>query len=234
MFKNLPGTMRKLFPTLFLIIVVVIAGTTDIFSHQVREVVSKLFQQYGQQLLPFAINALIGFVVLNVAYLLYSPIKAVLGRALQSSGASERGRNMVVRGVQLLYWGAAIFIALTIIAPDILSKVFLGGSLFLAALTLALQGAANDFICGALLQFSPRFKLGDTIQLIGLDVKGKVQDIDYLTTALDGPDGPIRVPNREIWSRAVKVLNPEKPKSLIILPPGVSLETEKPADNTQG
>src|SRR5215471_10432190 len=232
MFKNLPGTVRKLFPTLFLILVAVIAGTTDVFSHQVREVVSKLFQEYGKQLLPFAINAVIGFVVLNVAHLMYAPLKSVLTRALASSGASDRGRNLVARGVQLLYWGVAIFIALTIVAPDILSKVFLGGSLFLAALTLALQGAANDFICGALLQFSPRFKLGDTIQLIGLDVKGKVKDIDYLTTAIDAADGPIRVPNREIWSRAVKVLLPEPPKSLIILPPGVSIEKEKPAEET--
>ena len=46
----------------------------------------------------------------------------------------------------------ALFIALTIIAPEVLSKLFLGGSLFLAALTLALQGAANDFISGILLQ----------------------------------------------------------------------------------
>lgn len=234
MFKNLPGTLRKLFPTLILIALAVLAGATDIFSHQVREVVSRLFQEYAQKLLPFSVNALIGFVVLNVAYLAYAPIKSVLIRAMESSGASERGRNLVLRGLQLLYWGGAIFIALTIVAPDVLSKVFLGGSLFLAALTLALQGAANDFICGGLLQFSPRFKLGDNIQLVGLDVKGKVKDIDYLTTEIESAEGPVRVPNREIWSRAVKVIKPEPPKSLIILPPGVSLEKEKTEEKPQG
>lgn len=227
MFKNLPGHARKLLPTIILVVLAVLAGATDVFSHQVRELVTRMFQDYATKLIPFALNALIGCIILNVAYLVYHPLRDGLARAMASSGASERGKNLVMRGMQLLYWAVAIFIALTLVAPDVLSKVFLGGSLFLAALTLALQGAANDFICGMLLQFSPRFKIDDDIQIVGMDVKGKVKDIDYLSTEVLAADGLIRVPNREVWAKAVKVVKAEPAKSPIILPADVRFRMER-------
>ena len=85
-----------------------------------------------------------------------------------------------------------------------------------------MQGAANDFISGVLLHFSPKLKEGDDISLVGLEVKGKVLDIGYLSTRVEGPDGLLVVPNREVWSRAVKVGKPVKAPSPIILPPGYS------------
>jgi len=218
MFKNLSGHLRKLLPTIIMVGLAIVAGATDIFSSGVRDAVVKLFQEYASKLLPFAVSALIGGIILNVAYLLYQPLRDGLARAMSHSGASDRGKNLIMRGLQLFYWGAAILISLTIVAPDVLSKVFLGGSLLIAALTLALQGAANDFICGMLLQFSPRFKLGDDISIVGMDVKGKVKDIDYLSTEVQSADGMIRIPNREVWAKAVKVLDVQAQKSSIIMP----------------
>jgi small-conductance mechanosensitive channel len=224
MFKILTGSVRKLLPTILLVSVAIIAGATDIFSNTVRDVVSKVFAEYGQKVLPFAIQALIGGIVINIAYLLYQPIRSGVEKALQKQGASDRGKNLALKSLQLVYWGMAVFLAAAIIAPDLLSKLFLGISLLGAALTLAMQGAANDFISGVLLHFSPKLKEGDDIALIGLDVKGKVQDIGYLSTRIEGPDGLLVVPNREVWSRAVKVVKPVKAPSLIIIPPGVSLD----------
>jgi hypothetical protein len=72
-------------------------------------------------------------------------------------------------------------------------------------LTLALQGIANDFIAGILLNFSPKCCVGDEIELVGLAVKGKVTDIGYVQTVVETPTERFEVPNREVWSRAVKV-----------------------------
>lgn len=224
MFKSFPGTLRKLVPTLFLIAVATLAGATDVFSAKVHELVGKLFFEYGQKLLPFSVNLLVGAIIINVAFVLYQPLREGLERALASQGSSERGKNLVLKTVQLLYWGGAILIALTIVAPDVLSKVFLGGSLLLAALTLALQGAANDFISGLMLQFGPKFKVGDEIDVIGMNVTGKVVDVGYVSTHIESADGRVVVPNREIWTKAVKVVKPQEPKSLIILPPGVVIK----------
>jgi small-conductance mechanosensitive channel len=224
MFKSLSGSLRKLLPTILLLAVAILAGATDIFSNTVHDVVGKLFADYGQKVLPFAIQALIGGIVINIAYLLYQPIRGGVEKALQRQGTSERGKNLALKTLQLAYWGLAVFLAAAIIAPDLLSKLFLGISLLGAALTLAMQGAANDFISGVLLHFSPKLKEGDDIALVGLEVKGKVQDIGYLSTRIDGPDGLLVVPNREVWSRAVKVVKPVKAPSLIIIPPGVNLD----------
>ena len=227
MFKKLPGAVRKLLPTIVLVVLAVLAGATNVFTSEVHKLVAKLFQDFAKQLLPFAVNALVGAIVLNLAYLLYHPLRNALLRVMKSGQASERHKNLIVRGMQLAYWGVALFVALTIVAPDVLSKVFLGGSFLIAALIVALQGVANDLICGIMLQFSPRCKKGDEICPIGLEnAKGTVDEIGYLSTRIETADGVVRVPNREIWARAIKVVAPVKPPSLIILPPGVTVERD--------
>lgn len=56
-----------------------------------------------------------------------------------------------------------------------------------------------------MLSFSPKVKVGDRIELVGLDVKGIVSDIGYVLTVVQGDnDVRITVPNRELWARAVK------------------------------
>jgi hypothetical protein len=186
------GSLRKLLPTIILVAVAILAGATDIFSNTVHDVVGKLFEEYGKKVLPFAIHLLIGGIFINVAYLLYSPIRDGVNKALQKQGASDRGKNLAIKALQLGYWGLAVFFVAAIIAPDLL------------------------------LHFSPKLKEEDDISLVGLDVKGKVIDIGYLSTRIEGADGLLVVPNREVWSRAVKLGKPVKAPSPIILPPGYS------------
>src|SRR5262249_32110505 len=111
----------------------------------------------------------------------------------------------VMRSVQLLYWGAAIFICVTIVAPDFITKLFMGFSLVFAALALALKDVANDFVCGLFLHFNPNVKPGDSITLVGTQVKGKIVDISYLTTLLQEDDGLTVVPNSKLWGAAAKI-----------------------------
>src|SRR5437868_12260563 len=109
MFKGVPGTLRKLIPTIVLVSLAIIAGATDVFSSTVHTLVAKLLTDYGKKILPFGVNLLIGGIVLNFAYLLYSPLRDGLQKALQKQGASDRGKNLAVKALQLVYWGSACF-----------------------------------------------------------------------------------------------------------------------------
>jgi small-conductance mechanosensitive channel len=213
MSQTISQTLKKLIPTFVLITLAYLAGGTSVFDDRVHAIASKAFTDFGTQLLPSAIYLLFSLIVLNIAWAFYHPLKETTQKAMVRAHASERAQLFGIKAMGLLYWVAAILIALIIVFPDVFSKLLLGASLLGAAITLALQGAANDFICGVLLQFTPKFKVEDEITIGGLaldgkDVTGKVTDISYLTTAIVTTSGIINVPNRELWSRAVKVIDP--------------------------
>ncbi len=131
---------------------------------------------------------------------------------------------MVQRSLQLIYWGLAIFIAATMLAPDLLGKLFLGVSLFGAAMALALQGMMKEVISGALLQLMPKFEVGNYIEVVGIaDAKGKVVDIEYLSTKVETPTGPVIIPNSKIWENPVKLVPPPVPPA----PPKVSADSSR-------
>lgn len=176
-------------------------------------------QSAVDKFLPLVTNFIIGALFLLFAYLVYARVKATMQRLLSTSKGSDRGKMVVRRAVGLLYWLIAGFIGLSFMAPDLLTKLFLGISIVGAALTLALQGVARDFVCGIFMQFSPKFELNDEVQIVGMDVKGKVVDINYLSTYIQAADGKIAISNGELWSKAVKVLAPPPPPpSKIIIP----------------
>jgi small-conductance mechanosensitive channel len=115
------------------------------------------------------------------------------------------------------------------VAPDLLGKLFLGISVFTAALALALKDIADDLFSGTLMQVTRRFNVGDNISMIGLDVKGKVVDIGYLSTRITNAEGVQIVPNRSMWGNSVKILKPEPSK--IIMPPGYEPPKPAPAED---
>jgi len=187
------------------------------------------FKDLSEKLVPLGLNFLIGAFLFSVSYLLYHPIKNALVRTLQTAGASDRGKTMVLRTTQLFYWAITVFVIASLVAPDVLGKLFLGISVFTAALALALKDIAGDLFSGTLLQVTRRFNVGDNIAMIGLDVKGQVLDIGYLSTQIKNAEGIQIVPNREMWGKSVKVLKPEGSK--LILPPGFVREPAKPKDD---
>ena len=213
MSQSLGQTLKRLIPTFVLGGLAYLAGGTSVFDDRIHKVVGKAFSDFGSQLLPFAVNMLVSLVILNLAYVFYHPLKDTTLKAMNTARTSERAQLFGIKALGLLYWFVALLVALTIVFPDVFSKLLLGASLLGAAVTLALQGAANDFICGVLLQFTPKFKVEDKVIIGGLsldstDVTGRVTDISYLATTIVTDSGVINVPNRELWSRAVKVIDP--------------------------
>ncbi len=224
-FSKLPAILRKLLPTILLLTVAIVAGGTDVFSSQVQEFVSTTFQKRGAELMPVVLDLVIGGVILNLAWLLYGPMKKVALQAIERSGASDRGKQVGMKIVQLAFWGVAIFLVLSMFASQLMGKFVVGFSLLGAALTLAMQGAANDFICGVLMQFTQRVRVDDNIKVIGLEVEGKVKDVGYLTTSVESEDGVLSVPNRKIWESALKVKKCASSK--LILPPDYTKSCSK-------
>jgi len=206
MFKHIQ--CKKAVPLVIIALLATIFAGTDVLSAAVQTQIIDVFKTYVSGIVPYTANIFVGLIFICLANLLYDPLKAGMEKALNLSNADERGRRIVSRAVLLVYWLIAIIVGVSFIAPDFLSKLVVGFGLFGAAIALALQGIANDFIAGALLNFRPKFCVGDEIELIGVAVKGKVTDIGYVLTVLETENGTFTVPNREVWSRPVKVTKP--------------------------
>lgn len=199
---------RKAVPLLIILGLATVFAGTDVLSAAVQTQIIDVFKEYVKGFLPYTANIFVGLIFLCLANLFYDPMKVGLEKALHLSNADERGRRIVSRGVLLAYWVVVIIVGVSFIAPDFLSKLVVGFGLFGAAIALALQGIANDFIAGVLLNFRPKFCVGDEIELVGVAVKGKVMDIGYVLTVLETAEGTFTVPNREVWSKPVKVSKP--------------------------
>lgn len=205
MFKSVPGIFRKLLPGVVLLTLAYLAGGTNVFSSTVREHFSKALSEYGTSLGPFFANFLAGALFFWVCWIAHPFLKGWYERLLNRTAATDRIKSLVTQSLKLSYWFLAAFISLSFIAPDLLSKVFLGISLFGAAIALAFKDIARDAISGFFLAVNPHFGLGDTIEMVGTTVKGKIRAISYVQTSVETDDGIIVVPNGDMWSKSVKV-----------------------------
>ena len=221
MIAELMRNYRKLIPMGVLVTLVVIAGGTDFFSREVHNLVRHTFAEFGSHMLPYAVHLLVGFLMLNVAWLLYSPLCAGVERVFCQSGASPRAKSLSIKLLKFFYWAIVVMLVLSITASEFLGRFALGFGTIGVALTFALQGVANDAICGLLLQFTRKVNEGDEVEIDGTKVKGTVANVGYLSTLVNTAEGVDHVPNRDIWSKTVRVLKPKK--SLIIIPPGVDM-----------
>ena len=206
MLNRIPPKLRKVLPIIILTILAYIAGGTDWFSVTVHQRVGGTLRAYWEHFVPFIGNIIIGALVVSVLYLLYDPLKGKCHRALDWAGMSERGKTAVMRTVQLVYWGFATIVVITIVAPDFISMVFMGFSLVFAALALALKDVATDFVCGIFGHLNPMIKVGDCVEVTGTQIKGTLHDINYLTTVIKEGDTLHIVPNAKLWGVAIKVI----------------------------
>ncbi|HEY9713432.1 MAG TPA: mechanosensitive ion channel family protein [Chroococcales cyanobacterium] len=209
MLKNLIARYPKLATVASALLLVLSAAYKPSFLAHAHAHIVPWLAIYTDMLLPYLANLVIGGFFFLTAYLVYGPLESVTSRCLNKTSASERGKVMVSRSMQLIYWGLALFIGLSMLAPELLSKLFLGVSIFTAALALALKDIANDFISGVFLHFSPKFELGDDVTLLGTSVsgtvKGKITDIGYLVTTIETDDGVDVFANGFLWNMPLKV-----------------------------
>lgn len=224
---GLRDNYRKFIPGLVVLVLCIIAASTNILGQGVRETVQAAFSELAAQAVPLIKNLIIGLIVFNAAWLLYSPLTRGLERLMCQSKASPRAIEVSLKLLKFFYWALTVFLLFTFAAADVLGKFVVGFGVFGAALTLSLQGVANDFLCGLMIQFSRKINEGEDISIDDGKLQGKVRSIGYLSTIIDSEAAVIHVPNREVWARAIKVLKPQPKKSLLILPPGYEPDNNK-------
>jgi small-conductance mechanosensitive channel len=216
----LPAWLRKLMPTIILLVIATVAGATDVFSSQVQDFIQVTMKAKLAELAPFGMNLLIAVIICNIAWLVHGHVKQWAEKAFDRAGATARGKQLGMKVVMLAFWGVLLLIMFSMFAGELMGKFVFGFSVAGAALTFAMQGAANDFICGVLMQFTCRVREGDDMKVIGMEVEGKIRDVGYLSTTVESSDGMLSVPNRKIWESALKVK--KTPPSKLILPSGFS------------
>ena len=207
--------LRRFLPLVVLISLAFVAGGTDFLSEAIRVQVIEAMKEFLLGFKPMLGNIYLGLVVLSLLFALAHPIRLGIMKFLNLSGANERGRKLVLRATNLIYWVAMIVIGVSFIAPGFIANMMVGFGVFSAALVISLKGLANDLLSGVQLSFSNKFKVGDYVEIVGLaGVKGLVQDVGYVSTTIHNPDTPeddtIVVPNRELWNRAVKSMPSEQ------------------------
>ncbi len=222
----LRNNYRKLLPLAAVIALACVAASSNLFGREVQETVHAALVDLAVTAAPMIKNLIIGLIVFNLAWVFYSPLCSGLEKLMCQSGASPRAKELSLKLLKFVYWALTIFLLFTFAAGDVLGKFVVGFGVFGAALTLSLQGLANDFLCGLMIQFARKINEGDDVSIDEGKLQGKVRSVGYLSTIIDGETAVIHVPNREIWARAIKVLKPQPKKSLLILPPGFELDNK--------
>ncbi len=157
-------------------------------------------------------------------YLIYDPLRHLIENTMKEYKLKKEAVELTVKVGNLAYWIITIFVGVSFIAPNFLSKLFLGFTFIGAALVLALNNFANNFVAGLMLTFSPKFQTGDKIDIIGIDADGEIISVGYLSTKIRSDEGAeISIANRDLWEKPVKILTNVQPVEKVEKPLKVQL-----------
>lgn len=214
-------TFGRFLPTILLIALAILAGATDVLGSYVREFVSKSFSDYAASFMPYIVNILLAAILVNVSWLLFPLARCTFEAMIDRSTMSDRGKYMFKRVFRAAWWGILILVIMCFFASEFMGKLVVGFSVLGAALTLSMQGAANDCISGVQMQMSNRLQVGDEVEVMGLNITGKVLDVGWTIIKIETADGIVTIPNRKAWEQPIKCKKAAAPKRLILMPPGV-------------
>lgn len=205
---------RKVLPLLLIAVLVFVSFKTNIINEAIQtHLVSALREHFGD-LVTLSVNVVVGLVFISLMYLIDDPLHHAVEVTMNEYGVRKDAITLIMKVGKLLYWTITIFVGVSFIAPNFLSKLFLGFTFIGAALVLALQNFANNFVAGLMLTFSPKFKIGDNIDIIGIDADGVVLSVGYLSTKVRADDGSeISIANRDLWEKPVKAIDPTSIKA---------------------
>lgn len=204
---GIKAALKKLWPSFLVLGLGALAGFTNALGTTVREAVHKGIEQFTSSLTPYIVNFIILVVAINIAYVLYHPACHYLQKWLGKSRMADRGKDITYKVFKPLYWLVTLYVVFTLFAPDVMGKLTLGIGIFGAAIAVALKDTAADIIAYARMEYWQSVKVGDNIQVIGLaDVKGRVIQVDYFQTRIEGPNGIDSIANRDLQAKGVRHL----------------------------
>ncbi len=159
-----------------------------------------LFPESWQSLVR---HALVFALVIGGSLVVYSLVKALLDRGVRRKALPE---PVAVVGRLVVRW-TVIVVALVMLLQDLgLAQgawAVLSAALAMVAVGFfAVWSTLGNIMCTLLLLIFKPFKVGDTVELVGDGVKGRVIDLTFMFTTLREEDGAlVRVPNVQFFQK---------------------------------
>lgn len=151
--------------------------------------------KYGFQIIGAGITLFIGWMLSRF-------VMKVVHEALQKQKIDVTIEKFLVQTARWAVLALTILLALSGLGVQI-APLIAGLSVAGLGAGLALQGPLSNYAAGATLIFTKPFKVGDIIEVVG--VQGEVKDITLPRTELLGLDGSIIVvPNKHIIGEIIK------------------------------
>ncbi len=151
--------------------------------------VGNFIDKHGPQLLG-------GLAILVLGFFVASWTSKLFGRWLEKKPFEPPVRMLLTRAVYLMILVFALVIALGTLGVAI-EPLVAGIGVAGLGVGLALQGVLGNLVAGLLIIFTKPFRVGEYIEIIG--VQGEVRVIDlFSTTLLHGDQSRVVIPNRKI------------------------------------
>jgi small conductance mechanosensitive channel len=151
--------------------------------------IGNFIDKHGPQLLG-------GLVILAIGVVVSSWVAKLCGRWLEKKPLEPPVRLLITRVVHVMILVFALVIALGTLGVAI-EPLVAGIGVAGVGIGLALQGVLGNLVAGLLIIFTKPFKVGEYIEIVG--VQGEVRVIDLFSTTLLHPDqSRVVIPNRKI------------------------------------
>ncbi len=168
------------------------------------------------ELLPSTINILgteievlrllISIIIISVGFIIAKSASLLLARVL----GKYIPDNIEIAIKRLVYWGIigiALLSAIGNLGIDFTGLLLAGGIVGIV-IGFATQSIVANLISGLFLHLDKPIKIGDTIEVVGMDVIGTVVDITAFSTRIIRTDGVfVRIPNDKIFTASLRNFN---------------------------
>ncbi|MBN2860518.1 MAG: mechanosensitive ion channel family protein [Sphaerochaetaceae bacterium] len=156
----------------------------------------------NEELFSVILNVLVILLILVIGELLISVFRKVLTRAFaRSRKLSELFQRLLVKvlvGLAQLVLGMIILERLGVNLAPIIAGLGVTGFI----LGFAFQETIGNFLAGAMIAINAPFRIGDYIEVGGMN--GTVRDMDFMSVTLATPDNKrVVMANKLIWGHAI-------------------------------
>lgn len=192
------AAVKKFAPTIVLVIVMLLAGGTNLLSQAMHELVGASLQEFLQSLKPHIVKLAIACIAVNLLWVCFQPAVQLVEKTLEHVGADERTRGFVNKAFRSGYWVVIGVITLSMFSTNL--------TVLVVGLGLLLKMPAEAFTSSFLLYSCDSLKVGEEVELLDkIPVQGKVLSVGYFATKIKVPDGIVTIPNNKVWDNLVKV-----------------------------
>ncbi len=174
---------------------------TDVTKEQI-ETAKNLIDMIVEFFVKYSFQVLGGIIVLVIGWLVAGYLSGLVTKFFEKKKMDVTVTKFLAGTIKLLVMAFAIMVALGKFGIEI-APLVAGISVAGFGLSFALQGPLSNYASGAALIFTKPFKVGDIIEVCGID--GEVTDMKLPRTELKALDGEIIfIPNKHIIGEIIQ------------------------------